>query len=443
MLHDHRLETGVVRYLLTHPAAARRCTDLRPEDLTSLDRGRILWAIQQIAETGERVSIDGVIEALQKRGHATAPTDVRRVMSEGMELAGVNDAIPVLRDLATRRRIQEPLMQLAAMAEDGDISKVRASLRALAAREDEADEAEEGANTYDTKAMLTATVEHWQAEETRPIVDLGALRCMAREFSEGSLTVVGGRSNAGKSQLAFLFAHRWAVATGGRVGIISLEDRAHVWGDRAIANACAVSLLSGRSEDGEDAVRVTKDEMDAMMREIGAMSERNAYQLEVLDRNDITDVERAMLRCLRAGCGMLVVDYVQEIEDATMKGGGRDDLMVASNTRRIKGVGKRGKVPVILPSQIVKPQNGKAEPGSNDLNGSSAIKNMSEAVIMLWKDDDSDQHTMGKVVKLKNGPERPRVMLKRNAGGMINDIMRVENKRKEDAFSDAPGWGVR
>ena len=130
MLHDAPLEAGVVRYLLTHGYAARRCMELRPEDLTNIDRSRILHAIQQIATSGDQVTADGVIAIMVRGGHSSAPQDVRKLIADSKRLEGIEGVVPPLRDLASRRRLREPLLRLAARSEDGDISEVRAALRA-------------------------------------------------------------------------------------------------------------------------------------------------------------------------------------------------------------------------------------------------------------------------------------------------------------------------
>lgn len=449
MLHDPELESGVVRYLLTRGYAAQRCLELRPEDMAGVDNGRVLYAIQKTGEGGEQVTPDGVANFLVKRGHSTGPQVVRRLVEDAKKLDGVDGAITVLRDLAARRRLRDPLVRMAAMSEDGDLEELRSMVRAFAMRVDAESDADSESESFDTKGMIVAAMENFQAQKERPVVNLGPLRALAREMLPGHMVVVGGRSNAGKSQLAMMMGRRWWDSTKGRVGIVSVEDRAHVWGDRAIAYETGVSLMSGvRNEDenefrdDEQRVRVTHDDMAKVSRAAAHLGEVNPFHLEVMDRSDIADVERAMLRCVRAQCEVIVVDYVQEIGDKSAQRGTSQHERYSGIAARIKMVAKRTKTRLILCSQVSRPQRGSnAEPTMTDLKGSGDIENMAEAIVLLWKEREDSFDTLAKVVKTKNGSERPRVVLRRNDGGMITKIERASAASRSGLNGVTPGRG--
>lgn len=436
-LSDPKLEAQVVRYVLTHGFAARRLNGLRPRDLTSPDRAEMLHAIQSVADTGEQVTVEAVVQLMTRRGRASAARDVQKFLAKTSEIEGIAHATPILKDLAKRRRVVEPLVRLSLAAEDGDLAQVYADIRKLSHELDAADAFESGSTSYDTAGMVAATMEEYQARQKRPPMDLGLLTPLARELLPGSMVVVGGRSGAGKSQCSLMMGRRWWATTGARIGIVSLEDRAHVWGDRVLAMNTEVSLLGGRRTPHGNVVGLTNDDWENTARAAGELKHENAYHLEVMDRADISDVERAMNRCVRAGCGLLIVDYVQEIRDRSAGRGVPQHERYSNIAARIKMVAKRARLPLILCSQVARPQRGSnAEPSMTDLKGSGDIENMAEAIVLLWKEQEDSIDTMAKVVKLKNGSERPRVLLTRNGGGMITGI---EAAARRGGYADRVG----
>lgn len=418
---------------MIHTLASHRLASLRPADMTSPLRSRVLHAVHSLASAGKPTGSDAVIATLQKQGVTTAATDIAKFMRDSPVLMSISEAVPILVDLGQRRRLREPLLRLAAMSEDGDVSTVHASLRALAAQIDREVAEETGATSFETHELVAATVEETVSRQNRTEMNMGPLDPLARHMTAGMFIIVAGETNAGKSQLATLLAYKFWESRGARVGIVSLEDRAPLWGDKIIALREDVSLL------GED--KITSDMMSAAGKAGAWAKEHNPFHTEILDRSDVSDVERAMLRCVQAGCGMVVVDYVQEIRDASAEKG-RGHLVISDIAGRLKSVGKRAQIPVICCSQLTRPTNKKdSEPTKFDIKGSGDLENMSDALILLWKKTDADRNTMGKVVKLKSGGERPRVLLTRNRGGMITDIEEVEDERKSDAFTDS--WGGR
>lgn len=453
MLHDHNLENGILRYTIAHGYTARRLGALDPADMSTTERGRMLWAIKSVAATGEQVTVAAVVEALNKRGVASAARDVKRLMDDSPRLGGLDEAVVMVRELAVRRRLRDPLMRMAAMSEDGDIAELRSMVRAFAHKVDADDISESGSESFNTGDMIQAALENYISQKDRTPVNLGPLRGLGREMMPGHMIIVGGRSNAGKSQLAMYIGRKWFDSTGARIGIVSVEDRAHVWGDRIIAYEAGISLMSGvrvdepgaaefRDDDDSDQderVSLNQDQWDKVGRVAAQMKEANPFHLEVMDRSDIADVERAMLRCVQEQCDVIIVDYVQEIGDKSAHKNASQHERYSGIAARIKMVAKRSKTRLILCSQVSRPQRGSnAEPTMTDLKGSGDIENMSEAIVLLWKEHEDSIHTMAKVVKLKNGSDRPRVVLKRNTGGMIESVVRAKVESR-DGLDDVPG----
>jgi replicative DNA helicase len=268
-------------------------------------------------------------------------------------------------------------------------------------------------------------------------MNMGPLDPLARHLAPGDMVTIGGESGAGKSQLALYMGRKWGQGTSARIGIVSVEDRAHMWGDRALALECGASMLGGnKSEYTDDEGNMCRDDMEKITAAAASLSKENPFHLEVMDRADVSDVERAMLRCIRNHCGLVVVDYVQEIFDKNATKGANQAERVGDITARVKLVAKRAKVPLILCSQLSRPAKGKTEPTKHDLRGSGRLLEQSEAVALLWKKHEQDQDSMAKIVKLKMGGERPRVVLSRNKGGMISGI-----EEAKDDNGGSNGWG--
>lgn len=212
------------------------------------------------------------------------------------------------------------------------------------------------------------------------------------KLEPGSMTVVGGQTGAYKSSFSLYMAQRFETM-GLTPGIVSLEDPPFTWGER-------VDYQFG---DRLAASRIRYACLDW-------------HRLEA-----VTEAMRTLV--FSHGCNALFIDYVQLISRGDMRGATRAQV-ISSIAKDLKTACKRMDVPLVLISQISRPEHGARwrEPTIFDLKETGDLENSAENIILLWKDgDEDDSRVFGKVGKVKRSSRRPRFELLRDASGAVVD----------------------
>lgn len=396
---------------------------------------------------------EAVLEVAGRSKHVT-PTLVRRVLAErGLtKAAGGEDRIGTilvttpsvafgamrraLADLAALRRLHDGALSVAAAAKDGETTKAQAALRELL--EDAHAATDDTAGEYSTADLVGRAVEHFAKNlGTQPLQAPVLGRALGR-MAPGSLTTIGGDTGAGKSSLVIYLAETY-LASGTIPGIISVEDPAEVWGERMTARLAGISL-AGIDRQGRTPSRNEMLEID------GALDRAREHRAmwACLERNDVSEVVAKMRRMRARGAGVLFVDYLQEIEHAGLRGQERR-IVLAQVGRELKAEAKRLEVPLFLCSQLARPTSNtgkRPEPTVRSLKETGDIENMSEAVILLWRESDADdEKTLGKLAKHKSSSERPRFIVHRNDQGLIDHLVEVTGEASHHP-SPGRGWSV-
>lgn len=303
-----------------------------------------------------------------------------------------------LRQLARRRRKYIALQRAAASLANGEEEAADEHLMALSA------EAQESSAGEFMTAAETISVACAQAREPRGSdhrrtgfqhIDeaIGYLRAQ-------TMTTVGGTTGSGKTSVMLAMAVKQCQRQM-KVGVVSVEDAAPVFGPRVLAHMVDLNpSVFDREWDPKH------DHMVA--RGWKAASDLGLHFAFELNK-PLGDVLRAVRYLVRKhGCEIIYVDYLQAIAD----GGAKDRRLFVSNAAaRIKGQCQELGVTLVLGSQLSRPAKDKpfGEVFLGDLKESGDLENMSEVVMLLWKTgDDDDARTLGKVAKVKWSPGRPR-----------------------------------
>jgi replicative DNA helicase len=412
------MERRCVAYLLAAPAALRR-VPLEAGDIGDLACARIVAVMRELDAQGVTPHSGAVQRALLQRDERDTARLALELVREPHGLADIAGPVEHLRDLAERRRIRDPLLRIAAMAERGELAEARAALETLSV----GDSAEAPA-VLRTPDVVRATLH--EVERRARLggrVDLGPdLRGLSDHLVPGFMTVVGGETNAGKSQLAWLIARRYAPVSGRPSGVVSCEDMAYVYGDRTVAyegGADGRSLLSG-DEDGrltpamlEDAERVARE----------AEHGTDHMRLSVVPDGDLDRVIAAIRHLVRdEGCGLVVVDYLSRLRVEGQAKPGIYELVRAA-VPRLKAEVMRLGVPLVLVSQLNRREGREfAEPRKSELLGGSVIEQAAEAIALVWREDEEATNSLVRIAKLKAGRSGGRAELVRNAGGMVYHV---------------------
>lgn len=399
------------------------------EDL-ALDEHQIFYgAVLRVATDRDFVAALDVRRYLDEHGltKKAGGLEAVRTIVGAQRLRDVAGAAQELRRQGTLRRLREGLLRALAATEDGSLSDAVSTARdAVSAAEGAAET--EAASDYSTSEAVQAAVSHYLSEERqgRPRVYVPVLSDALGQSPRGSLTVIGGYTGTGKSSLLLLIIEAYRSA-GLRPGIVSLEDPVEIWGERILAAKTGVSLATiDREREGQP----TRNELDSIQRGLGGLSTHPA-RWTCPSSYDLATVISAMRRHVVAHeCGVVVVDYLQEITRRDMPGARRAEVM-AQSAKDLKATAKRLGVPLVLASQLKRPDGKGGEPTVHDLKETGDLENVAEAVILLWKDGDGDgAPTYGKVAKAKSSPKRPRFQIVRNEGGAVEDLVYAEPRSK-------------
>jgi hypothetical protein len=95
------------------------------------------------------------------------------------------------------------------------------------------------------------------------------------------------------------------------------------------------------------------------------------------------------------------------------------------------------RVPLILCSQLSRPPSvAQREPNASRLKESGDLENMSEAIILLWREKDGEgAPAFCKVAKLKSSSARPRLQVVRRAGTITGFDSMDGGGAYDDGFS--------
>jgi replicative DNA helicase len=425
---DTALEERLLAYLLQRPRAQKRARRLDCADLYAEPHQRLFAAILRVTDAGTPARPADLVRELRTgdaRRDAEMAERVQDLVSMALDPTFDADlAVERLHDLARPRRLAGSLREALAAADSGDIERASGMIAGLAAS---AEDEDEGAyRITDGAGLVSAVLSELSARSQRVPLRLGELDPVARHMGPGDMVTVGGETGAGKSSLCLWLAREWYGSLGSPIGVVSLEDRWHTWGDRYQAQTTGVSLL----DTPHDMLRYAMEQVSARADDIP----KDGLHVAELVRTDLGTVVSAMRALVARGASALVVDYIQEVR---MPQGARRAEAVADAARTIKATAKALRVPLILCSQLSRPPSGaQREPNASRLKESGDLENMSEAIILLWREKDGEgAPAFCKVAKLKSSSARPRLQVVRRAGTITGFDSMDGGGAYDDGFS--------
>jgi replicative DNA helicase len=223
-------------------------------------------------------------------------------------------------------------------------------------------------------------------------------------FQKSELVVIGARPSVGKTALALAMALNTA---GGDtksfkktpVGFFSIEMTA----DQILLRALCMmgNVDSNKSRTGFF-------EEDEQARLTNAAVKLHGMELFINDSSQINifELKAEARRWKDRGVGILFVDYLTLVNP-----GFRDDRRereVAFISAQLKALAKDLRIPVVVLSQLSRPQKGseEREPHLSDLRESGAIEQDADTVIFIHKTKNDDQTYNHSLIlaKQRNGP---------------------------------------
>jgi replicative DNA helicase len=226
-------------------------------------------------------------------------------------------------------------------------------------------------------------------------------------FQKSDMVVVAARPGMGKTAFSLNVALHAALRNGLPVAIFSLEMSRQQLALRMICSEARVDFQRLRTG------YLAQDEINRIVAAVGKLSEGQIY---CDDSGALTALElRAKARRLKKdkNIGMVIVDYLQLMRGATLRGSQDNRVQEISEiSRSLKALAKEIDVPVLAISQLNRGVESRTDkrPQMADLRESGAIEQDADLVLMIYRDDYYDPNSEEKgvaeinVAKNRNGP---------------------------------------
>jgi replicative DNA helicase len=265
---------------------------------------------------------------------------------------------------------------------------------------------------------------------------------MTGGLHNSELIILAARPSMGKTALAMNIAENVALRGGQPVLFVSLEMSAIELADRML---CSVARVNGhRLRNGT----ISAEDRKRLVKTAAELSQAPLFVDDSPSRT-VTEIAAAARRIRRRHedrLGLIVIDYLQLIEPDNPRDPRQEQ--VSRMTRRLKGLAREMKVPILCLSQLNRQAEDSKDhrPRLSHLRESGAIEQDADVVMFVHREeyyhrgDDAEQHAgQAEIIlaKQRNGPVGDVELI------WLKDFTRFEDKAPErfeqfDEFSGGP-----
>jgi replicative DNA helicase len=231
---------------------------------------------------------------------------------------------------------------------------------------------------------------------------------MTGGFHDSELIILAARPSMGKTALALNIAENVALAGQTPVLFVSLEMSSVELADRML---CSIARVNGqRLRNGT----ISNEDRRALVEKAAELSQAPLFVDDTPSRT-MTEIAAAARRLKRkSGLGIIIIDYLQLIEPDNSKDPRQEQ--VAKIARRLKGLARELKVPVLCLAQLNRQAEASKDnkPRLSHLRESGAIEQDADVVMFVHReeyyqtDDESRARCAGQaeiiISKQRNGP---------------------------------------
>lgn len=433
--HSLAAERGVLgSMLIEQEAVAVGTSTLLPEDFYREAHATIFRAMLALSDRGEPVDYTTMQDELAKAGKLDAIGGVAYLIglaNETVTAAHAQRYADKVRERSAARRLIRVGTEIVARGFDPMLTAEdmlnEADTAIQSARTSTGSAEVEKAGDIATRQMLHV----WSmGEDATPASGFG-LRIdqhlrngkrtggVFRGFRPGDLTIIGGRTSMGKTAVVLHVARQCAVEMQRPVLIATLEMLEEDVIDRLFSSLSGIpaDLLASREAWASADMGLLK------------------YATETIDHAPIyvtqkhrttTQIKAAALAVQRkAGLGLVIVDYMELIQDA-IAGEKRDQL--GKIVQRLRSMALEMHVPVVAVHQLNRAPDARQDkrPFLSDLRDSGHLENAADAVILLYRpgyyDVEADQSELEIIVakQRKGDVGMTRVRLNRECGTLAD-----------------------
>ncbi|WKR36090.1 DnaB-like helicase [Mycobacterium phage Azrael100] len=431
--YDERAEQSVLGSILINPKCFGEIEGLRSEHFFIPTHGYIFDLMQRMHAEDTELDAITIFAELDKEGKLAKVGGagyLHDLLEAPKSPANIGYYAKVVMEKWKLRTVNDIGTRLASLQTD-DIEDIPILLERAHTFLDEID-AEDDSESADLHELYDGWLE-WQADD-RPFIETPFLA--VNDLLNGGMVrqrmlVVGARPGCGKtvfvSQLGF-----YAALQHLSVLMFSMELSKNDLMSRIIAMAARVPYkeLNSRRLSAETRGKVSQ-----------WISAAQNLKFEVDDRADLT-IEEIMQKCRihkqRHGLDVVVIDYIQEVEES--RGNSREQA-IAYIAKRARQIAKKLDVVVIVAAQLNRnledPKGKPRLPVKSDFRESGGIENVADVAMILSRtvDKDGNESKIPKMnltfVKNRQGEERTIQLLERfdqqrfdNIFGSTTDDMR-------------------
>jgi|GEM_PF-140523 len=208
-------------------------------------------------------------------------------------------------------------------------------------------------------------------------------------IERGSFVVLGGRPSDGKTALALHFAYKQAEQR--RVGFFSLETGIKTLFTRLVSSVTGIPGAKIRSRKLTD--------MEYSLIE-GSADQIIRHNMRIVEAAGWT-VEQIEARVMARKFEVVYVDYLQLIQASGKRYNRQDE--VADISRALANMARKHGITVVALSQLSRPPDGRRrEPVMSDLRESGQIEQDADAVIFVWRSDETSSNAERTLTLAKN-----------------------------------------
>ena len=217
---------------------------------------------------------------------------------------------------------------------------------------------------------------------------------MTGGFHPGQLVILAARPGVGKSALASNICEHLAVGAGNCTLFVSLEMSRTELAERLM---CSISKVNGHRLRNGYATPLDRGRLAMAKDRLTAAP----LHLDDAPGRTVTEIGSIARRMKRDGLRLIVVDYLQLITPDSPRDPRQEQ--VAKIARRLKGLARELKVPILCLAQLNRQSTEKAEaPKLSHLRESGAIEQDADVVLLIHRPDAGEPELI--IAKQRSGP---------------------------------------
>ncbi len=415
--HDNEAELGVLGSMMLKPDV---CDDIasivRPEDFYQEANGLLFQHMMNMHVAGKKIDVTLLVNQLKK-------ADDFESMGGASFLARVSQAVPnaahaayyakIVREKSTYRSLIDVNTSLLSEAYDeareADVLLSHAEQEIFAVMDRRVTQNVSPINTVLIDAMERIDA-RMRGENTADSVETGfaELDEITGGLHNSELIILAARPSMGKTALAMNIAEHVAMEQQVATLFVSLEMSAMELADRLLCSVGRVN--SHRLRNGT----LPHDERRRLVEVASRISQAKLFVDDSPSRT-VTEIAAAARRIARREerLGLIVIDYLQLIEPDNASDPRQEQ--VAKIARRLKGLARERKVPVLCLAQVNRQSEDAREhrPKLSHLRESGAIEQDADVVMFVHREEyyrrgDEKEQFAGQaeliISKQRNGP---------------------------------------